>query len=43
MLMMIGMAQYWTRVGVLVACAAAISLDSFHQRIVARQRALFSR
>jgi len=42
-LMMIGTAQYWTRVGIAIASAALISFDAFHRRIRAARRAIFPR
>jgi len=35
--------QYWTRVCVTIASAAAISLDTFHQRARGAQRSSFPR
>jgi len=42
-LMMLGTAQYWARVCVVIASAAAISLDAFRRRIQAAQRTVFPR
>jgi hypothetical protein len=42
LLMMLGTAQYWTRVGIAIASAALLSLDAFHRRIRAARRAIFS-
>ncbi len=42
-LLMLGTAQYWARVCVAAASAAAMSLDAFGQRLRAAQRAIFFR